>query len=182
MLRLEGGEQMSCERVVIACGAWTRKLAVEGMERSAIPRVRPVRGQMIALRMSEPHLCQHVVRAPDAYLVPKSSGRLIIGATMEERGFDEQMTAGGVFELLRGAYEAMPGIYDLDIDQMWCGFRPITLANEPVLGRSPAHPAVWFATGHGRNGILLTPATARLMSEAIEADAAPEQLRHFWPR
>ncbi len=160
------GTLHSADHIVVATGAWTRELG--GFAKGELPHVRPVRGQMISvLQDVERPLLEHVIRAPDAYLVPKSDGRIIIGATMEEMGFDDRLTAGGVFELLRGAWEAMPGIYDLPIERMWTGFRPITLSNEPVLGPSSTVDGVWFATGHGRNGILLTPITAKQMATTI---------------
>lgn len=172
-------ERLEADRVVVAAGAWTRELG--GVPRRQLPRVRPVRGQMLALAMEPAPICERVIRAPDAYLVPRSDGRLIIGATMEEMGFDDQMTAGGVFELLRGAWEAMPGIYDLALLDGWTGFRPITLSNEPVLGPSQDIQGLWFATGHGRNGVLLTPITAALMAQALEEGELPEALRPFAP-
>ncbi|MEM1348864.1 MAG: glycine oxidase ThiO, partial [Myxococcota bacterium] len=173
-------EILTADCVLVATGAWTRALG--GLERRQKPHVRPVRGQMLALKMPDASFCTHVVRAPDAYLVPKSDGRMIVGATMEEMGFDTRLTAGGVFELLRGAWETMPGVYDMPIVETWTGFRPMTLSNTPVLGPSPHLDALWFATGHGRNGILLTPITGALMSEAILEGRVPEVLRPFQMR
>ncbi len=137
---------------------------------------------MLSLEMMEgAPLCDMVIRAPDAYIVPRSDGELVIGATMEEMGFDTRLTAGGVFELLRGAWETMPGVYDLSISELWTGFRPISLSNEPILGPSPDIENLWFATGHGRNGILLTPATALHMAEAMHTGVVPEALLPFLP-
>ena len=178
---LESGEEVAADAVLVAAGAWTRALG--GVERRQLPRIRPVRGQMLSLWMPRAQpLCERVIRAPDAYLVPRSDGRLIIGATMEEMGFDTSQTAGGIFELLRGAWEAMPGIYDLPFERMWTGFRPISLSNEPVLGPSEDIKGLWFATGHGRNGILLTPLTAMELSHAMHTGTIPEVLREFVPR
>lgn len=160
-------EYLAADHVVLCAGAWTRKL--KGVDKKLLPHIRPVRGQMLALETPEP-LCTHVVRSPDAYLVPRKSdpvARLIIGATSEEMGFDPRMTAGGVFELLRGAWEAMPGVYDLPLIDMWTGFRPVALANEPVIGPSRDLKNLWFVTGHGRNGILLTPITAALFADSF---------------
>jgi len=170
-------EILTADRVVVSTGAWTRKLG--GLERRHKPHIRPVRGQMLSLEMPDASFCTHVIRAPDAYLVPKSDGRMIVGATMEEMGFDARMTAGGVFELLRGAWETMPGVYDMPIIETWTGFRPMTLANLPVLGPSPHLADLWFATGHGRNGILLTPITGMLMSQAILGGRIPKALEPF---
>lgn len=159
-------ERIPCAQIVVAAGAWSRKLDGLGPDR---PHVRPVRGQMLALELGERPLCRHVIRAPDAYMVPRSSGELIIGATMEEMGWDDRLTAGGVFELLRGAWETLPAIYDAPILRMWTGFRPVTLDNHPVMGRG-AQDGLYMATGHGRNGILLTPYTAQLVASTILSD------------
>ena len=181
---VESGELVEGDCVLLATGAWTSpKRLGQGLERGAIPSIRPVRGQMIALQMeARAPLCEHVVRAPDAYLVPKSDGRLIVGATMEERGFDDRMTAGGMFELLRGAWEAMPGVYDLFVAETWVGHRPMSLSNEPIMGPSPHIDGLWCATGHGRNGILLTPLTAYAMSQSILRGCATDPIAHLAPR
>jgi glycine oxidase len=160
------GEELDGSNVVLAAGAWSRQ--IEGLPKAERPRVRPIRGQMVALRMPEP-LCRHVIRAPDAYLVPKSDGRLLVGSTMEEVGFDTSLTAGGLFEILRGAWEAMPGVYDLDVIESWAGLRPVSFTNDPIL-RQTSIDGLWLATGHGRNGILLTPITAYAMAQAIEGE------------
>lgn len=174
------GARFEAEQVLVATGAWTRQLG--GLTPAQRPRVRPVRGQMLSLQMNtEAPICRHVIRAPDAYLAPKSDGRLIIGATMEERGFEPRSTAGGVLELLRGAWEVMPGIYDLYLQETWIGFRPMTLDNEPVMGPSPDIRGLWFATGHGRNGILLTPLTAIEMARALITQRLPDTLVHCAP-
>ncbi len=152
-------DELSCDEVVICAGAWTRKLG------SDAPYIRPVRGQMLSLRMKTPAICNHVVRAPDAYLVPKSDGRLVVGATMEEMGFDPNLTAGGLFELLRGAWETMPGIYDLDFIEAWTGFRPMSLDNMPVVRKG--EDGIHYVTGHGRGGVLLLPWTLWKASQEL---------------
>lgn len=174
----DAGERVACQQVVVAAGAWVRQL--DGLPAGVVPRVRPVRGQMLAVDLGEPALCRHVIRAPDAYLVPKSDGRLIVGATMEEMGFDPELTAGGVFELLRGAWETLPGIYDQHLLDMWTGFRPVSLDNLPVVGSTEVD-GLWFSTGHGRNGILLTPVTAVGLYEAISTGKLPDSLQGFTP-
>ena len=149
--------------VIVAAGAWTRELT--GLDDA--PRVRPVRGQMLAVELGAPPLCEHVIRAPDAYLVPRSDGRLVIGATMEEMGFDPRHTAGGVMDLLVGAWEALPAIHDAPIVEMWTGFRPMTIDSEPVMRRSDSVANLVYATGHGRNGVLLTPLSARRIADLV---------------
>lgn len=175
-LTTAAGERVASENILVAAGAWTRSIA--GLPPGILPRVRPVRGQMLSVALGEPALCRHVIRAPDAYLVPKSDGRLLIGATMEERGFNPAPTAGGVFELLRGAWETLPGIYDQDLFDIWTGFRPVSIDNLPVLGPT-AIDGLWLAAGHGRNGILLAPITALGVAEAVVSGQVPDELRGF---
>ena len=163
--------------VVLAAGAWSSEIA--GLPPGARPPVRPVKGQMLALRMNAAApLLQHVLWAPGAYLVPRRDGRLIVGATSEERGFDSSLTAGGVFALLEGAWRALPGIEELAIDEMWVGFRPGSRDDAPILGPS-ALPGLVVATGHHRNGILLTPVTAEAVSRFILEGVVDETIRAF---
>jgi glycine oxidase len=163
--------------VVLAAGAWSSEIA--GLPAAARPPVRPVKGQMLALRMDpEAPLLRHVVWGPGAYLVPRRDGRLIVGATSEERGFDGSLTAGGVFALLEGAWRALPGVEELAIDEMWAGFRPGSRDDAPILGPSSV-PGLVLATGHHRNGILLTPVTAEAVSRYILEGAVDEAIRPF---
>jgi glycine oxidase len=168
-----GAEHRPADVVILAAGAWSS--AIAGLPRTARPPVRPVKGQMLALRMDRAApLLQHVLWTPRVYLVPRRDGRLIVGGTVEERGFDGALTAGGVFALLEGAWRALPGIEELAIDEMWVGFRPGSRDDAPILGPSGVAGLV-LATGHHRNGILLTPATADLVSRYVlsgEIDAA----------
>ena len=148
-------ERVEARAVVVAAGVGTRN--IDGLE--AIPAVRPVKGQMIELKAARPFALDHVVRGPDAYLAPKSDGRLLVGATSEERGFDTRVTAGGLFELLEGARDVVPGVDELEVTGTWAGLRPAARDNAPLLGESGL-PGVVMATGHYRHGVLLTPATA----------------------
>lgn len=160
--------------IVAANGPWLNTIA--NLPPDA-PRVRPVKGQMLALgnyTLSAPiahrtPLFQRVLRGPDAYLIPRNDGRIIIGATMEEMGWNADMTAGGVFELLRGAWEFFPSIIDAPLLDTWTAFRPMTIENEPLVEWSQTEGLLW-ATGFGRNGILLTPwaaaeGAAKLLSQ-----------------
>jgi glycine oxidase len=163
--------------VVLAAGAWSAELP--GLPPAAQPPVRPVKGQMLALRMDPAApLLRHVVWTPKVYLVPRGDGRLIVGGTVEERGFDASLTAGGVFALLEGAWRAVPGIEELAIDEMWVGFRPGSRDDAPMLGPSPVDGLV-LATGHHRNGILLTPVTADRVSRFILSGEVDEAIRPF---
>jgi glycine oxidase len=151
--------------IVLAAGAWSRDIA--GVPDALRPPVRPLKGQMLAVQMDrDDPLLRHVVWAPGVYLVPRVDGRLIIGATVEEKGFDPSLTAGGVLDLLRSTWEALPGMTELPIVEMWVGHRPTSRDDAPILGPTPVDGLV-MATGHHRNGILLTPVTADAVSHYI---------------
>jgi glycine oxidase len=169
------GERHAADIVVLAAGAWSGQI---GGLPAKLP-VRPVKGQMLALRMDPAApLIRHVVWAPKAYLVPREDGRLIIGATTEERGFDPRLTAGGVLALLEGGWRAVPGIEELPIDEMWVGFRPGSRDDAPMLGPSGIDGLV-LATGHHRNGILLTPVTAEAVARFVLTGEVDPVIRPF---
>lgn len=178
---LEGGERIPERTVVIAGGAASP--AIAGLPRP-LP-VRPVHGQLLALRpsTSEP-LIRHVVDSPRIYLVPRSDGRVIVGATVEEVGFRSGVTAGGVHALLSAALELVPALADAPLVESWSGHRPGTPDGKPVLGADPELPGLIYATGHYRNGILLTPITALAVSDLIlgrtpRHDLAPFGVERF---
>ena len=160
----EDGERIEAAVVVLAAGAWVRE--IDGLEPA--PPVRPVKGQMLSLRMERPFELRHVVRGPDAYLAPKADGRLVIGATSEEMGFDTRVTAGGLYRLLEGAVEVVPGVEELEVIETWAGVRPASRDHAPLLGPSGA-PGVVLATGHYRHGILLAPVTADELAASLDA-------------
>jgi glycine oxidase len=169
------GSRHEADVVVLAAGAWSGQI---GGLPVPLP-VRPVKGQMLALRMDPvTPLLRHVVWAPRAYLVPRRDGRLIIGATTEERGFDPSLTAGGILALLEGAWRVVPGIEDLPIDEMWVGFRPGSRDDAPVLGPCDI-PGLVLATGHHRNGILLTPVTAQAVARYVLDGEVDPVIRPF---
>jgi glycine oxidase len=165
--------------VVLAAGAWSRE--VGGIPTAQLPPVRPIKGQMLALQMDPAApLLRHVLWLPRGYLVPRNDGRLIVGGTVEERGFDETLTAGGILALLEGAWRAVPTIEELPIAEMWVGFRPGSRDDAPMLGPSGIDRLV-VATGHHRNGILLTPVSATVVSAYILTGMLPETARPFSP-
>jgi glycine oxidase len=167
------------EIVVLAAGAWSR--AIGGIPPAYLPPVRPIKGQMLALQMDPAApLLRHVVWLPRAYLTPRLDGRLIIGATVEERGFDESITAGGLLALIEGAWRALPAIEELPVVETWVGFRPGSRDDAPMLGPSGIDGLV-VATGHHRNGILLTPVSAAVVSAYILSGRLPEIARAFSP-
>ncbi|HVJ52544.1 MAG TPA: glycine oxidase ThiO [Aliidongia sp.] len=174
---VRGGERHPADIVVVAAGAWSRE--VPGLPRPARPPTRPIKGQMIALSMPPAlPLIRHVVWGAGCYLVPRRDGRLLIGATTEERGWDDNLTAGGVLGLLDDAWRTLPGIEELPVQEMWTGFRPGSPDDMPILGSSGIDGLV-LATGHHRNGILLTPATAELVAGAILSGREDPRLAPF---
>ncbi|MBP2295278.1 glycine oxidase ThiO [Azospirillum rugosum] len=172
-----GDNLVEADRVVLAAGAWSA--GIEGLPPAARPPVRPVKGQMVCLRM-DPRLplLRHVVWTPGTYLIPRLDGRLLIGATTEERGFDDRLTAGGQFALLEGAWRALPGIAELPIEEAWAGFRPGSRDDAPILGLSEVEGLV-LATGHHRNGILLTPVTADSIARLVLTGESDPVIRPF---
>jgi glycine oxidase len=165
--------------IVLAAGAWSREIG--GIPVARLPPVRPIKGQMLALRMDPAApLVRHVIWLPRGYLVPRQDGRLVVGGTVEERGFDDTLTAGGVLALLEGAWRALPAIEELPIAETWVGFRPGSRDDAPILGPSGIDGLV-VATGHHRNGILLTPVTAEAISTYVLTGHLPELARPFTP-
>jgi len=175
-LVVDGG-RVPADVVVLAAGPWSAD--VQGLPAVARPPVRPLKGQLLALRMDpRAPVLEHVLWAPRVYLVPRGDGRLIVGATVEEQGFDPDLTAGGVLALLEAAWRAVPGIEELPIDELWVGFRPTSRDDAPILGPTPIE-GLFMATGQHRNGILLTPLIAVDVSEAILTGRVPERIAGF---
>lgn len=174
---LEDGTTIAADTVVLAAGAWSR--GIGGLPPDRRPPVRPVKGQMLALQMdSAAPLLNHVLWAPGAYLVPRRDGRLIVGGTVEERGFDKTITAGGMLTLLEAAWRAVPAVEELPVAEIWVGHRPGSRDDAPILGRGPA-AGLFYATGHHRNGILLAPITADAMARLILDDVVEPAIRPF---
>ena len=169
-VRLQDGERVAAGNVVLAAGPWSEQ--IEGLPADAGVRVRPVKGQIVRLRdPAGPGLLRRVVRFDGGYVVPREDGRYVLGATVEERGFELEPTAGGVYELLREAHELVPGISELEIEELSVGLRPGTPDNGPVIGRADVEGVIW-ATGHYRNGILLAPLTAELVVGLLQEDSS----------
>jgi len=161
-VRTVAGEKLEAGAVVNALGCWAG--TVPPLGRRYAP-VRPVRGQMLALTAPGDFL-RHVVRSPRGYLVPRASGRLLVGSTMEDAGYDKSVTPAGLRGLLRAAVEIAPGAGALPFVEAWAGLRPDTPDHLPILGATDIKN-YFVATGHFRNGILLAPLTAELMADAI---------------
>jgi glycine oxidase len=179
-VRLIGGEELRAESVVIAAGCWSG--AIERLPREIVEAIRPVKGQILRLRPrhAEPPLTSHVLRTEDVYVVPRRDASLVVGATVEEQGFDTQITAGGVFELLRAADELIPGVRELELVATEAGLRPGTPDNSPLLGPTSTEGLI-AAAGHYRNGVLLTPVTADSIAAVLAKDEVPEEIKPFAP-
>ena len=180
-VELTQGDRLDAEAVVIAAGAESGTLA--GVPAYARVPVRPVKGQILRLRAQAPVTlpARLVIRTPEVYAVPRDDGELVVGATVEERGWDRAVTAGGVLELLRRAYEALPGIVELELVEAAAGLRPGTPDNGPIVGESDVR-GLWWATGHWRNGILLAPLTAEAIAAALTGEEPPEEFAPFGPQ
>ncbi len=169
-MRLRGGERVLAGQVVLAAGPWSAQIG--GLPEHAQVPVRPVKGQILRLRdPAGPGLLTRVIRFQGGYLVPRGDGRYVLGATVEEFGFESGPTAGGVYGLLRDATELVPGIEELRIEELSVGLRPGTPDNTPFIGPSPL-PGLVLATGHYRNGILLAPLTADLVVAELAGQPA----------
>jgi glycine oxidase len=170
-----GTETIVSDFVVLAGGAFSRDIA--GIPDHLKPPVRPLKGQMLALKMDQPLIQRMVWGTERMYIVPQP-GRLLIGATMEEMGFDLSVTAGGLMDLLEEAFVILPAIYDLPISESWAGLRPASRDDAPILGESGV-PGLIYATGHHRNGFLLAPMTAKVILELIEKGAMSGPAKSF---
>ncbi len=165
------GREHRADRVVLAAGAWSG--AAAWLPPPARPPVRPVKGQLLILRGGpEQAVSTRIVTTERVYLVPRSSGRLVVGATVEERGFDLQVTAGGVHEMLREAYRTLPDVAELELMETLAGLRPGTPDNAPLIGPGALDGLV-LATGHYRNGVLLTPLTAEAVAAMLAGEPTP---------
>ncbi|MGN7140354.1 glycine oxidase ThiO [Streptomyces sp. NRRL S-1314] len=179
------GEELAAGQVVLAAGSWSGRLA--GVPAEVLPPVRPVKGQVLRLTMPDRHepflsrTVRAVVRGSHVYLVPRESGELVIGATSEELGWDTTVTAGGVYELLRDAHELVPGLTELPLTETTAGLRPGSPDNAPLLGPTGLD-GLLLATGHHRNGVLLTPVTGDAMARVLTTGELPDEALPFTPR
>ncbi|MGX1503156.1 UNVERIFIED_CONTAM: glycine oxidase [Streptomyces graminofaciens] len=182
---LADGTELSAGQVVLAGGSMSGRL--EGVPQDVLPPVRPVKGQVLRLTVPRPYApflsrtVRAVVRGSEVYLVPREDGELVVGATSEELGWDTTVTAGGVYELLRDAHELVPGITELSLVETRAGLRPGSPDNAPLLGFTEL-PGLLLATGHYRNGVLLTPVTGDVLADALTTGELPDVARPFSPR
>ena len=170
------GRAVDAPLVVLAAGAWSAGIA--GLPRPLA--VHPVKGQMAALR-PEPMPIRHVVGGRGAYCVPRDDGRIVIGATVEDAGFDERVDPAAVDALIAAAASAVPALARAPVTSRWSGLRPGTADDLPVLGEDPDLPGLLYATGHYRNGILLAPLTADIVAAIARGDDPPVDTIPFSP-
>jgi glycine oxidase len=173
-VRTESDGELTAGAVVLAAGAWSG--TASWLPEVARPPVRPVKGQIIELRAADRQApCERIVASERVYLVPRTDGRLIVGATTEERGFDSTVTAGGVHELLREAYRLLPDVAEMELVESMAGLRPGTPDNLPLIGPGALDGLV-LACGHYRNGILLAPLTGDAVAELLDRGELPESV------
>ena len=170
---------LRANQLLLAAGVWLEEDLL-----TPLPPIgmRPIKGQIVhlsgAVGPSGRPLVDHVLRNPDVYIVPRTGGKLRIGATEEEQGFYVQPTAGGTLDLLRFAFEVLPGIYDLFVSEIDVGLRPAVTDHQPVLGATDVE-GVFIAGGHYRGGIILAPATAHWIAEAMISGETPDKIGSF---
>jgi glycine oxidase len=176
----EDGRSFTCGSLVLSAGCWAAQL--DWVPAESRPPVRPVKGEILTLRgPADRPVTERIVAGDRVYTVPREDGRLIVGATMEERGFDTTVTAGGVHELLREAYRLLPEIAELELAETTAGLRPGSPDNAPLIGTS-ATEGLLVATGHFRNGVLQAPLTADCVAALLVGERPPVDLDPFSPQ
>ncbi len=171
-------EKLFAPQVILATGAWTSFVKAENL---VMPQVKPIRGQMITFHTAK-RLFQKVIYSPRGYLVPRADGRVLVGATVEDVGFDKSVTPAGIEFLHENAIEIAPVLVNLEIAEKWAGLRPLAADGLPILGSFAQVENLYLATAHYRNGILLAPLTARILAGKIVGGAASDYLDIFSPR
>ncbi len=173
-------ESFHAETVILTTGAWTSLIKFGENAPSSI-KVKPVRGQMLSYRTAK-RLFTKVIYSPRGYLVPRSDGRILVGATVEDAGFDKSLTANGINFLQTNALEIAPNLVNLEIAESWAGLRPFAADGLPILGEIPEIENLFVATAHYRNGILLAPLTAKILADKIVENISSNYFDVFSPR
>lgn len=176
-VRAEDGAAWTAERVVLAAGSWASQA---GLDEPAARAVRPIRGQLVRLNWPAGPP-RHVIWGPDCYVVPWNDGTVLVGATVEDVGYDERTTVAGVRDLLDAVCELLPAAWGARFLEARAGLRPATPDGLPIIGQSAAIPGVVYATGHYRNGILLAPLTAALVTDLLLDGRLDPMLEAFRP-
>jgi glycine oxidase len=176
-VRTDDDREFSAGTLVVSAGVWS---AADWLPVAARPPLRPVKGEIVTLQGSpRDPVCERIVAGERVYMVPREDGRLMIGATVEERGFDTTVTAGGVHELLREGYRLLPEIAELELAEIHAGLRPGTPDNLPLVGE--AGGGLVLACGHFRNGVLQAPATADAVAAILSGDEPGPELAPLSP-
>ena len=147
----------------MSAGSWVGRIDIG---EPAAPGVRPIRGQVLLLRPRVP-VTSRILWGPRCYLVPRADGCLLVGATVEDVGFDESTTIAGLSGLMQAAIELVPALADAALVEVRAGLRPVTRDELPVIGARAGEPGLVYAAGHYRNGALLAPITARIVADAV---------------
>ena len=175
-----GIEKIYAPVVIVACGAWTSLIKDKFDLLSGI-NVKPIRGQMLAFNDNR-KLFRHVIYSRHGYAVPRKDCRILIGATVEDVGFDSRTTAANTALLLKAAFEISPELEKISLKKQWTGLRPFCADGLPVLGAFPEIENLYIATAHYRNGILLAPLTAKILADKITENSESKYLEIFSPR
>lgn len=171
-------EKFYAETVVLATGAWTSLIKADGF---ALPKIKPIRGQIIEYHTAK-RLFQKVIYSPRGYIVPRQDGRILVGATVEDAGFDKTVSENAAEFLRENAQEIAPNLINLKIHDEWIGLRPFAADGLPVLGAVEEIENLFIATAHYRNGILLAPITAKILADKIADNKDSDYLDNFSPR
>lgn len=169
---------MSADRVVLAAGSWSGEIPIEALDPAP---VKPIRGQLLHLIWPGQPVLRRVLWSSECYIVPWPNGRVLVGATVEDAGFDERATAAGVRDLLEAACTLVPQLWQASFVEARVGLRPASPDGLPMIGRAAAVPQVIYATGHYRNGILLAPLTAQLVADLVLGREDDDALRTLAP-
>ena len=175
-----GTGEIFAGKVIVTAGAWS-SLIEFGKNISCFFRIKPIRGQMLSYRTAK-CLFDKVIYSPRGYLVPRSDGRILVGATVEDVGFDKTVTDGGSQSLRENALEIAPNLVNLKIEENWAGLRPFAPDGLPILGKIPETENLFVAAAHFRNGILLAPLTAQILANEIIEDSHSDYLESFSSR
>lgn len=166
------------EKIVLTTGAWTSLIEIPDFK---LPLIKPIRGQILSYKTVK-RLFFHVIYSPRGYIVPRLDGKIVAGATVEDVGFENKTTDAGIDYICENAAEIAPNLANLEISEKWSGLRPFAADGLPILGSFPQAENLFIATAHYRNGILLTPLTARIMAEKIANNSGSEYLDIFGVR
>lgn len=169
--------KLSAGQVILATGAWTTLIK---SDKFLMPEIQPIRGQMLCFQSVQKQFSK-VIYSPRGYIVPRSDGRILAGATVEKTGFDKSVTSAGIDSVLKTSFEIAPNLGQIKIIEKWAGLRPLSDDGFPILGAIPEIENLFIATGHFRNGILLAPLTAKILADKIAKNTENQYLRDFSP-